>query len=84
MLADPGPEDLVLEPSLKYALIGGSKLVQEFKSEAGFFTFIPFERRLDVSVNIWFRLDQVLAHFDLLLRRSRTSKAERALDGFSR
>lgn len=42
------------------------------------------ECRLDVSLNCWRGLEPVVGHFCLLLRRSKISKAGRALDGSSR
>ena len=74
-------ESFVLERTVQYSPVSVPKLIDKFEPEPRFFTFIPLERRLDIGINRRLRFDSISGHFGFLVKRSRTSNAERAVEG---
>src|SRR5262245_4161404 len=75
---------LICKWAIENSQVCCAKLIEEFKTQAGFFSLIPFETGLDLKLDDRCSFESILFHFRLSERRSITSNAGRAADRFSR
>ena len=69
---------------IKNSMISSAKFFKKFKAKPWLLAFIPFESGFDINFNRRLCFNRISLYFDFRARRSITSNAGFAVEGFSR